>query len=92
MLSIIESILYGVLEVEYTHHRDVDMPKNKKKGGGKTTRSGGGNVSSLRVSSGDDDDGRSETNADSASTISNASTNMSYQDIDSGMPHTHTRI
>lgn len=33
-------------------------------------------------SSGDDN---SELNADSASTISNASTNMSYQDIDSSI-------
>lgn len=53
------------------------MPKNKKKI--KTGR-GGSTPSHLRAHSGDDN---SELNADeNASTISNASTNMSYQDLD----------
>lgn len=57
------------------------MPKNKRKTGGGGSKSRALLTASNLHSSGDDN---SDLNVDSASTISNASTNMSYQDIDSG--------
>lgn len=56
------------------------MPKNKRKTGGGGSKSRALLTASNLHSSGDDN---SDLNVDSASTISNASTNMSYQDIDS---------
>jgi len=62
------------------------MPKNKKK---MKTGRGGSVPSHLKNYSGDDN---SELNADeNASTISNASTNMSYQDLDLDDPNAKSK-